>query len=1013
MKKRTLLLALSLVAGMAAQAQPELLTTSPWVGSQLPEESGTYYLYNVETGLWLQHNRKDKAFWTTHAQTDVHGMDFIVSKFPDGGYKIDPRFGNNHSLNGTNTTAVGYLDTGQELTPWEFTSSSLVDNSFEISCDNGNGLMSVAWIEDETAAPEPFWGIDFILGEGVTWQLVSKEERLADLEKATTDNPKDATWLISGWDFANADERNGAWHNEITGSGSGVAFNQGWICNRAAEIWSSGHGDYYQDIEGLPNGTYGVTVQGFYRDGPTSGVLAKRDAGEETIRGFYFANDVQAPFMSIIDNGGVEEEIPDVFVLDGDFYNPGNGGWALPHSSNAFYLGYYWNKEIKVVVTDGKLRIGVRKDSDVSDDWMCFDNFNLVYYGSGVNLAEVKENLQKAIDEAEAYEGEKLAALNAAIATGKSALEATEAQPIIAATTNIQAAIAANKAMNTALAGAAEIQAEVEGKWVPPFFPAALDAAKAALSTEDAAELQAAANELQNAVNNTSSAVENYGFLNATAVLAEKEGVAASTIADAKAKAEAAAELRDVTDALSALRIARKLNSAETHPDVFKGDVPVAGDEWERDNDFYLYNIGASRFLCGGDDWGAHCAVGMPGQAVTLVTFENAEGLPTDSFYINTHLANGEGVEYMGYNGYMDTGARDPWLFRPVEGKQGVYNIVRRGNTDEETGITEDIMLGYDPNTYNVVHSDRKGFDDPNNQWKLVSKISREDLLFADNVNESNPVDASFYISCPNFSQRDPADAWMADKPEERGSFGIWSRGSNMPDFAYEAWNTTSFSLYQAVEDLPVGWYRVSCTGYYRDGDHANQVLNYAEGIAEDPNYQPAQVAEFYAGDTDEAYALLPNITEGIDLMPGMGNRSSYRRDYGEEVDPAERYGEWQYIGEFPYWISEAVNWFQMGYYKTEVLAEVVSSAAGLEIFINKQDPDVADADWLVVDNFRLTYFGTEKPKNWKSGEDAIKDVITATAKGDGKVYNLQGVQMQGHLKSGVYVKNGRKILVK
>lgn len=1007
--KKTLLLALSLVAGMAAQAQPDLLTTSPWVGNPLPEESGTYYLYNVETGLWFQHNRKDKQRWTTHAQGDVHGMDVVITKLEDGNYQIDPRFGHNHSLNGITGADPGYMDTGRDVTPWEFSPSSVVDNGFEISCDEGNSILSLEWIEeDELVSPTPIWALNFAWGEGVTWQLVTKEERLADLVKATKDNPKDATWLIGGWDFANQDDRNGAWKNEITGSGSGVAFNQGWICNRAAEVWSGGHGEYYQVIEGLPNGTYGLTLQGYYRDGSTTGVLEKHTSGTEEIRAWYFANDVQAPFMSICDNG-VTEEIPDVYAETSGFFGPGDGGSALPRASNGFYLGYYWNEELKVVVTDGTLRIGVRKDSDTSDDWLVFDNFNLKYYGSGVDLDEVKANLQKNIDEAEAYEGTKLTALTTAIAAGKAALDATEAEPIVTATTNIQSALAATKAMNNALAGAASIKEETEGQWVPPFFPAAVEAANAVLNTEDFVELQKAANELQDAVNNTNAAVERYGFLTATIPFAEKEGVDAAIITSSKQKAESAASINDVNDALNALRIARKVNAAETHPDVFKGSAPAEGDPEMRDNDFYFYNIGTQRFLCGGDDWGAHCAVGFPGQAITLLVYENENGEPTDSFYFDTHLNNGGELEYLGYNGYMDTGARDPWFFRPVEGKEGVYNICRRGEADEE-GNVEDIMLGYAPGTYNVVHSDMKGYDNPNNQWKLVSRYDREDLLMADNVSESNPVDASFYISCPNFSQRDDASAWMVEA--DGGSTGIYGRGGNKPDFAFEGWNTTSFNLSQYVEDLPAGWYRVSLTGYYRDGDHANQILNYAEGKAEDPNYEPAQFAEFYAGDTEEAGAYLPNITEGIGLMPGMGNRGSARRDYGEEVDPEERYGEWQYIGEFPYWCDEAVNWFQMGFYKTEVLVEV-QPGNSLMLCVNKEDPDAAAADWVVVDNFRITYFGPEKPAHWKSGDQVgVKDLISNT-KGDNKTYNLQGIQLNGKLKSGIYVKNGRKVLVK
>ena len=986
--KKNLLLALGLVAGMAAQAQ---LTESPWTGQPAPEENGTYFMYNVESGLWLQNNRKNNDYWTTYANVGSHGFDFGIIRLEDGTYQIDPKFGHNHSLNGWE--AFGYMDTGQPLTKWTFTSSSAVSNGYQIQTIGETPSDYMVLAVDEASLD-----VDGIFGFWGTWQLVSKEERMADLEKATKDAPKDATWLIDDWDFANQNERNGSWKRSEN-SDIHIAYNQGWRGNRAVESWGGTAGNtglFYQDIEGLPNGTYGVKLQGYYRDGSTGGVYAKHLANEEVIRGFYFANDVQAPLMSICDNGATEE-IPDVFL-----------------STSAFLLDYYWNPEIKVVVTNGTLRIGIGKNESIGDDWLCFDNFNLTYYGSEIDLSEVKENLRKNLNEAEAYEGTKLAILTAAIAAGNDAMNATEAETIVAATTNLQAALSSTIAMNASLSAATIFQEENEGQWMPPFFPAALTAANAALDTEDAAELLIAANELQDAVNNAGSAIENYGFLNATIKLAEKENISSSTISTLKAQADNAAQLSDVTNALNTLRTARKLNKVETHPDVFKGKEPSEGDPELRDNDFYLYNVGSKRFLCGGDDWGAHCAVGFPGQAVTLIQHYNAMDEPTDSFCINTHLPNGGENEYLAYNGYMDTGARDPWFFKAVEGLPGVYNITRRGPADDE-GNVEDIMLGYKAGDFCVVHSDMKDGSDPNNQWKLVSREEREDLLFND-ASATNPVDASFFIACPNFNQRDDDGAWFGAKGGDRGSNGIYGRGNNHHDFIYEAWNTESFTLNQYVEDLPVGWYRLSLTGYYRDGDHENQILEYAEGKELDPNYEPAQYAEFYNENdlSDEAFALLPNITEGIDLMPGMGDRGSARRDYGQDLPEEERFGEWQYIGEFPKWAWEATNWFQMGYYKTEILTEVTNSADGIAIAISKDDPSAFEADWIVVDNFRLTYFGAEKPENWRSDDPAVnvQDMLTAP-KGDGKTYNLQGVQVVGKPKSGVYVRNGRKVIIK
>ena len=63
MRKSLLLFAMGLVASLTVVAQ-QPKKDSPWTGTVLPEEGGTYYMSIVETGLWLQHNRKQVDYWT-------------------------------------------------------------------------------------------------------------------------------------------------------------------------------------------------------------------------------------------------------------------------------------------------------------------------------------------------------------------------------------------------------------------------------------------------------------------------------------------------------------------------------------------------------------------------------------------------------------------------------------------------------------------------------------------------------------------------------------------------------------------------------------------------------------------------------------------------------------------------------------------------------------------------------------------------------------------------------------
>ena len=63
----------------------------------------------------------------------------------------------------------------------------------------------------------------------------------------------------------------------------------------------------------------------------------------------------------------------------------------------------------------------------------------------------------------------------------------------------------------------------------------------------------------------------------------------------------------------------------------------------------------------------------------------------------------------------------------------------------------------------------------------------------------------------------------------------------------------------------------------------------------------------------------------------------------------------------------------------------------------------------MVVDNFRLTYYGTQKPSEEQLG---VKDVITSTTAQTGRTYNLQGQQVSRPVK-GLFIRDGRKFYVK
>lgn len=976
MRKRLLQLSVCLMAIIGAKAQ-----TSPWTGNQLPEEGGTFYLYQVETGKWLQNNNRVGEFWTTRAEVDKYGFDVEIIKLPEGGYQLNPKFGHNRSINGHNF----YLDTGDPVTSWilEPTTVAGVTNTYKIHTADEHYLN----VNDDGFLDDFGWSEN--------WQLVTYEQRLEDLKTATKANPKDATWLIGGHDFANQDERN---HWDVVQEGDGVYAQGGDGIvhgNRAVECWKKTKFSLTKTITGLPNGTYEFKLQGFYRDGSETQIGAKRDAGEEVIRATFFLNDVSRPFKSILESGVTEEDLDSYAVPQGGVYIPGNSvpGNALDRASNCFFRGGYWNDPVKVVVSDGTLTIGMQKIGGGDDDWLVFDSFTLTYLGNEIDIDEVKANLQTALNEASNYDGLTVGALTNAIAEAQAALNGSDATAIANASMNLRNALAAAQDYTNVMAEATAF----DGVKLA-FFTDAIAAAQAAAQANDLEALENAINNLRNALNDVRAVQDPLKFLAATIPFAQEAGVDADIISKAQSALNNPTSADEINSSLNTLRVERKIKAADKHADVFPGAGPAEGD-------FYLYNVGLQRFLCGGGDWGAHAYVGFPGVEVTLIMGSETpeDGDPFSGYKIDTHLNNGGDSEYLNYGGYMDTPHQNLWEFVPVEGKSGVFAIARaNGEKNEATG--ERMLLGYRPGTYGNIDTDMYGINDPNNQWKLVTKAERNELLAK--ATTTNPQDATFLIASPGFNQREDISAWIS----QYGTGTVWGRYDNHNDFAFECWNSSDFDFSQTVFGLLPGWYQVSLQGYYRDGNHQDQIRAEAAG-------EERVKAAFLVDMNTDTQVALPNILDEADKAPGLGNRSTtrYRIDeIGEDGQPVmnedgsirqidDPNGEDLYVGEFPMWVNEACDYFQSGLYKTSMLVEVTGS--DLMILIQKFR-DKAN-DWVVLDNFRLTYFGTEKPSEEVLG---VENVTTTPQSVTGKIYNLQGQEMKTVTK-GIYIYNGKKYI--
>lgn len=326
--------------------------------------NGTYYIKNVATGKYFAAG----SSWGTHAIIDNHGIDVKLTAMQEGKYTIDTQISNGNG-SGKNFLAIidGNLYTDGTTFSWTFKPTNTTDGTQAFYIQNGEKNISTQ--KDN---------IDLILSTAnddyAKWVFISESDRIADLANATTKTGKDATWLIKGHNFGHNDTRNDAWQGGIKLNQNAQAFA---FANFNTEQYDTDF-DVNQTIN-VPNGKYVLEVQGYYRNGSIAKSSAAHLNGTEKLLAKVFANSVEATLPSIYADAGKVDVGTTTNGINGKFPN------GQDDASAFFSAGAYNLTLDPVVVSDGTLKIGVKKTEKVSTDWACFDNFRLTYYGLKVS----------------------------------------------------------------------------------------------------------------------------------------------------------------------------------------------------------------------------------------------------------------------------------------------------------------------------------------------------------------------------------------------------------------------------------------------------------------------------------------------------------------------------------------------------------------------------------------------------------------------------------------------------
>ena len=240
-----------------------------------------------------------------------------------------------------------------------------------------------------------------------------------NVEDITDLNPVDFTALINnptydegldGWTYEVSDVQD---ENEKYKHGGDAGNAQFYRCNY----------DYYQEISGLPAGTYRVAVTGFFRSGNAAEEWARKDSVKYS-RAFVYAigengtmNNKALTRLSenYIETSTVEGDYAvvktDTVDLDAEIYNYTLLANMQSAAGDMFYQNLYSPYELtnegKKVLTgegnmvtvkvgeDGKLRIGLYKKVTTGDfDWTVWDDWTLWYFGPNSALLPSGDNDQ-------------------------------------------------------------------------------------------------------------------------------------------------------------------------------------------------------------------------------------------------------------------------------------------------------------------------------------------------------------------------------------------------------------------------------------------------------------------------------------------------------------------------------------------------------------------------------------------------------------------------------------------
>lgn len=247
-------------------------------------------------------------------------------------------------------------------------------------------------------------------GEGIlsASQILAEIEYVNGLKANAIRNSlvdgSDLTDLIRNSDFNEAGPAgwiaDSQYVNNVGTAGTITNWHGGTAPNYTAEAFNHNF-DVYQEIEGLTNGLYEVSVHAFYRTAHNSEAFNawKYQTGDEKVLSEVYLNEFSTPVKNVMEIQFAENLANNCWMNDDGFYTLD----GMASASVAFALeddSQNFKQRVYGLVTDGKLRLGIRNTTGRFEGrWTLFDKFKLTFRGKNAEaLASVIDNYAERAD---------------------------------------------------------------------------------------------------------------------------------------------------------------------------------------------------------------------------------------------------------------------------------------------------------------------------------------------------------------------------------------------------------------------------------------------------------------------------------------------------------------------------------------------------------------------------------------------------------------------------------------